>query len=100
MDFVTSLPISANWKSDSYNSILVIVDQLAKMIHYKPIKVTIDVPGLVKVIYNVIMHHYGVLKSIVMDRGSLFISKFWSLLCYFLVIKKKLSTAFYPKTDD
>ena len=34
------------------------------------------------------------------DRGLLFTSKFWSLLCYFLDIKKRLSTAFYPQTDD
>ncbi len=29
----------------------------------------------------------------------LFTSKFWSLLCYFLGIKKKLSTAFHPQTN-
>ncbi len=33
------------------------------------------------------------------DRGSLFTSKFWSSLCYFLGIKKKLSTAFHPQID-
>ena len=33
------------------------------------------------------------------DRGSVFTSKFWSSLCYFLGIKQKLSTAFYPQTD-
>ena len=27
-------------------------------------------------------------------------SKFWSLLCYFLEIKKKLSMAFFPRTDS
>ncbi len=32
MDFVTGLPISANWKDDSYDSILVIVDRLTKMV--------------------------------------------------------------------
>ncbi len=30
MDFVTGLPISADWKGDSYDSILVIVDRLQK----------------------------------------------------------------------
>ena len=37
--------------------------------------------------------------SIVSDRGSVFMSKFWSSLCYFLSIKRRLSTAFYPQTD-
>ncbi len=83
MDIVTGLLISADWNGDSYNSILVIVDQLTKMVYYKPVKITIDVPGPVEVIIDVVVHHYGVPKSIVKDRGSLFSSKFWSLLCYF-----------------
>ncbi len=99
MDFVIGLPISADWKRVSYDSILVIIDRLTKMVHYEPVKVTIDAPGLVEVIINVVVRHYRVPESIVMDRGSLFTSKFWSLLCYFLGIKRKLSTAFHPQTD-
>ncbi len=99
MDFVTGLPISADWKGDSYDSILVIVDRLTKMVHYKLVKVTIDAPGLAEVVIDVVVRHHGVPESIVMDRGLLFTSKFWSLLCYFLGIKKKLSTAFHPQTD-
>ena len=96
MDFVTGLLISANWKSDNYNLILVIVDQLIKMVYYIPVKVTIDALGLAKVIINVIMRHYGVLKSIVIDQGLFFKPKFWSSLCYFLEIKQKLFTIFFP----
>ncbi len=59
----------------------------------------IDAPGLVEVIINVVMRHHGIPESIVTDWGLLFISQFWSLLCYFLGIKKKLSTAFHPQTD-
>ena len=70
------------------------------MVHYEPVKVTIDPPGLAKVIIDVVVRHHGLPNSIVIDRGSLFISKFWSLLCYFLSIKRKLSTAFHPQTDD
>ena len=33
MDFVTGLPPFADWKGNSYNSILVIVDSLTKMVH-------------------------------------------------------------------
>ena len=99
MDFVTGLPISTDWKGDSYDSILVIVDRLTKMVHYEPVKVTIDAPGLAEVILDVVVRHHGLPNSIVSDRGSLFTSKFWSLLCYFLGIKKRLSTAFYPQTD-
>ncbi len=96
MDFITSLPISAGWKGNSYDSILIIVDQLTKMVYYKPVKVIIDAPGLVKVIINVVMHYHGVPESIVTDQGLLFTSKFWSLLYYFLGIQRKLFTVFHP----
>ena len=99
MDFVIGLPISTNWKGDSYDSILVIVDRLTKMVHYEPVKVTIDAPGLAEVILDVVVRHHGLPDSIVSDRGSLFTSKFWSSLCYFLGIKRRLSTAFHPQTN-
>ena len=100
MDFVTGLPISTDWKGDSYDSILVIVDRLTKMVHYEPVKVTINAPGLAEVILDVVVRHHGLPDSIVSDRGSLFTSKFWSSLCYFLGIKCRLLTAFYPQTDS
>ena len=99
MDFVMGLLVLTNWKGDSYDSILVIVNRLTKMVHYEPVKVTIDAPGLAEVIIDVVVQHNELLDSIVTDRGSLFTSKFWSLLCYFLGIKRKLSTAFHFQTD-
>ena len=54
-----------------------------EMVHYKLVKIIINVAGLAKVI----------------NWGPLFILKFWSSLCYFLDIKQKLSTAFHPQTD-
>ncbi len=89
IDFVTSLPVSTNWKGETYDSILVIVDRLTKMVNYKPVKVTIDAPGLAEVIINVVMRHHGLPDLIVSDRGSVFTSKFWSSLCYFLRIKRR-----------
>ncbi len=99
MDFVTGLPVSTNWKGETYDSILVIVDRLTKMVHYEPVKVTIDAPALAEVIIEAVMRHYSLLDSIISDRGSVFTSKFWSSLCYFLGIKQWLSTAFHPQTD-
>ena len=98
MDFVTGLPLSADWKGDNYDSILVIVDRLTKMMHYEPVKVTIDAPGLAEVIIDAVVRHHGLPDSIISDRGAIFTSKFWSSLCYFLGIKRRLSTAFHPQT--
>ncbi len=99
MEFMTGLPILTNWKSESNDLIFVIVDRLTIMVHYKPVKVTIDAPDLAEIIINVVVRHHGLPNSIVSDRGSVFTSKFWSSLCYFLGIKQKLSTAFHLQTD-
>ena len=40
--FVTELLISTDWKRESYDSILVINDCLAKTVHYEPVKVIIN----------------------------------------------------------
>ena len=87
MDFVTGLPLFSDWKSDSYDSILVIVNRLTKMVDYKQVKVTIDVPGLAEVIIDMVVQHHGLLDSIISDRGAIFTSKFCFSLCYFLGIK-------------
>ena len=99
MDFVTGLPILTNWKRDNYDSILVIVDWLIKIVYYKPVKITIDAPGLAEVIIDIVVHHHGLLDSIMTDKGSLFTLKFWSLLCYFCGIKRRISIAFHPQID-
>ena len=99
MYFVMGLSISTDWKGDNYDSILVIVDWLTKMMYYEPVKVIIDAPGLAKVILVVVVQHHGLPNSIVSDRGLFFTSKFWSSLCYFLGIKQRLSTTFHPETD-
>ena len=95
MEFVTGLQLFVDWKSNNYNSILVIVDQLTKIVYYKPVKVTIDTLGLAKVILDVVVWHYGLPDSIITDKSSLFTLKFWSSLCYFLRVKQKLSIIFH-----
>ena len=69
------------------------------MVYYKPVKVIINALSLAKVIIDMVVRHHKLSNSIVTDWGSLFTSKFWSLLCYFLGIKQKLSIAFYFQTD-
>ena len=55
MDFVIGLLVSINLKGKIYNSILIMVDWLTKMIYYEPVKVTIDTPGLAKVIIDMVV---------------------------------------------
>ena len=100
MDFVTGLPVLIDWKKDSYDSILVIVDWLTKMVHYKSVKIIFNALGFAEVIIDKVIRHHRLPHSIVTNRRSLFNSKFWLLLCYFFAIKEKLSTTFHLQTDS
>lgn len=55
MHFVTSLPIFINWKNKTYDSILVIIDWLTKVVYYKLVKISLNTPNLAEVIMDVVM---------------------------------------------
>lgn len=92
------LQIFTNWKIKSYDSILVMVDQLTKMIHYKRVKATITTFVLAKAIINMIMQYYGLLDSIVTDWGSLFNSNSGHLYATFLESNKDSQLSFIHGT--
>ena len=100
MDFVTGLPISTNWKGENYESILVIVGRLTKKIHYKLVKVIINVPRLAEIIIDLVVCHHCLPDSIITDKSFLFTSKFWLLLYYFFSMKQKLATTFHLETTS
>lgn len=58
-DQKVTLPISANWKGNTFDSILVIVDRLTKIIHYELVKVIINALGLAKLILGMVVWHHG-----------------------------------------
>ena len=99
IEFLIGLPQFANWRGDNYDLILIIVDRLTKKVYYEPVQTTITAPALADIILNIVVQYYSLLKSIISNRGSVFISKFWFSLCYFLSIKRRLSTAFHSQTN-
>ena len=99
MDFIMNLPISTDWKRNNYNSIFFIVNQFIKIVYYEQVKVIINVPSLAEVIIDIVVRHHGLPDLIVTNQGFFFTLKFWSLLYYFLGIKRRLFTTFYPQMD-
>lgn len=67
MNFVTSLPILTNFKDESYDFILIIIDKLTKLIYYKQVEAIIDTSELVKVMINVVVWHHSLSNSIVIN---------------------------------
>lgn len=81
-------------KNKYYDSILVIIDKLTKMVYYKLVKVTINTFELAEVIIYMALRQHKLPDAIIIDWGLLFISKFWLLLYYFLEIKKDFQLLF------
>jgi hypothetical protein len=73
MDFITELPRI----SKGYDSIWVIVDRLAKVAHFIPVKTTYKVSQLAELYMARIESLHVVPKKIILDRGSQFTSRFW-----------------------
>ena len=71
-----SLPISTDWKKDSYNLIFVIIDWLIKMVYYKLVKIIINTLGFAKIIINITVRYYGFFDLIIINQKLLFILKF------------------------
>lgn len=98
MDFIVGLPPVLH-RGITYDSILVIVDRYTKLAKYFPCMTSITAPDLAELFIDSILTDYGSPSSIISDRDKLFTSHYWSAFCYYLRIKRNLSTAFHPQTD-
>jgi hypothetical protein len=72
MDFIVGLPRT----SRGYNSIWVIVDHLTKSAHFIPVSSTYRVRQYAELYMSQIVCYHGIRKTIVFDRGSIFIARF------------------------
>jgi hypothetical protein len=95
MDFIVGLPHT----SRGYNSIWVIVDRLIKSAHFKPVATTYRVGQYVELYISHIVRYHGIPKTIISDRGSIFVARFWEQLHECLGTHLIRSSAYHPQTD-
>ena len=93
-DFITKLPLA-----QGYDAILVVVNQLTKMVHFIPTTEKMTAEGLAKLFRDNIWKLNGLPKSIISDRGPQFIAGLIRELNQMLGIESKMSMAFHPQTD-
>lgn len=93
MDFVTGLP-----RSTGFTNLLVITDRLSKGIMLEPCA-EMDAETLAKIFIRNFVRQHGIPSAITSDRGTQFVSEFWSNVCQMLHITRRLSTAYHPETD-
>lgn len=54
---------------DNYDSILIVVNQLFKMIHYKPVKNITDAVGMAKIIIDMVVMYHGYSKFLSVTKA-------------------------------
>jgi len=93
-DFITKLPLA-----QGYNSILVVVDWLTKIVYFIPTTEKTTAEGLARLFRDNVWKLHRLLESIISDKGPQFAAGLIRELNRILGIKSKLSTAFHPQTD-
>ncbi|MBW0510727.1 hypothetical protein O181_050442 [Austropuccinia psidii MF-1] len=77
----------------------VAVDRFSKMAIFIPAYGTITSLDLAQIFTSHVFSKHGLPVSIVGDKGSLFVSSFWTQLCQQLKLSRDLLTSFQPETD-
>ena len=95
MDFVTGPPRTVK----QHDSVWVIVDRLTTSAHFLAVKITYTSEKLAKLYIQEIVRLHGAPLSIVSDRDSKFMSKFWRGFREAMGTKLNVSTSFHPQTD-
>jgi len=93
-DFITKLPLA-----QGYDSILVVVDRLTKMVHFILTTEKTLAEGLARLFRDNMWKLHGLPESIISDRGPQFAAGLMQELNEMLEIKSKLSMAFHPQTN-
>ncbi|MBW0495859.1 hypothetical protein O181_035574 [Austropuccinia psidii MF-1] len=78
----------------------VVVDRFSKMAIFIPAYGAITALDLAQIFINHVFSKNGLPESIISDRGSLFLSSFWTQLCQQLKISRDLSTPFLLEQMD
>jgi hypothetical protein len=97
MDLIVKLP-----KTDtvpSYDSILVFIDRLTKMVHLVPTTEALDARGFADLFVQHVFSKHGMPKEVVSDRGPQFNNQFWEELCKRLGMDRRMSSAYHPQSN-
>jgi hypothetical protein len=94
MDFITNLP-----KSEGKEVIFVVVDRFSKYAHFMALSHPYSATTVAKTFMNSVYKLHGMPATIVSDRDTIFLSKFWKELFALQGVNLHYSTAYHPQSD-
>ena len=94
IDFVGPLKTS----SEGHKHILVITDSFSKWCEAFPVH-SQETDVVAKILYREIFTRYGAPRSIVSDRGQVFMSKLISAICELFAVKRHFTSAYHPASN-
>jgi hypothetical protein len=95
MDFIVGLPLTAR----NFDSIWMIIDRLSKSTHFIVVHTNYNAQKYVGIYITHMLCLHGVLKTIISDRGSQFVARFWEQLQASLGTHLIHSSVYHPQTD-
>ena len=101
MNFIIDMSSTKNSYTNKTNdAILVLIDKLIKYAIYISTNKSLNAKRFVDLMWREFINQNDMMRNIISNRDSLFTSKFWSILCWHLDAKRRLSTAFHSQTND
>ncbi|XP_061375386.1 uncharacterized protein LOC133317533 [Gastrolobium bilobum] len=94
MDFIVGLPVS-----HGFTTILVVVDRLSKQAHFGSLPQRYTAAKVANLFATMICKLHGIPRSIITDRDSIFLSRFWVELFVQSGTHLRRTTAYHPQSD-
>jgi len=94
LDFIVGLP-----SFQLHTVILVVVDRFSKAAHFGMLPTHFTASKVAELFAKMICSLHGMPKSIVFDRDTIFLSKFWQQLFHLSGTKLRMSTSYHPQSD-
>jgi hypothetical protein len=86
-------------KSEGFSVILVVVDRLSKYAHFIPVKHPYTANSIAQLFMDNVVRLHGLPATIVSDRDTIFLSKFWKELFKLYKVNLHMTTAYHPQSD-
>jgi hypothetical protein len=95
MDFIVGLPLTPR----KHDSIWVIVDRLTKTAHFIAVHTTYSAERYAEIYVDLIVCLHDVPKTILSDRGTQFVARFWAQVHESLGTKLIHSSSYHPQSN-